>query len=29
MSAIVSKAFENRALQCMQCYNRIELLCGE
>jgi len=29
MSAIVSMAFENETLRCMQCFNRIEPLCGK
>lgn len=29
MSVIVSKEFENETLRCMQCFNRIEPLCGK
>ena len=29
MSAIISQAFESEALRCMQCFNRIEPLCGK
>ena len=29
MSAIVSMAFENKMLRCMQCFNSIKPLCGE
>ena len=29
MSAIVSMAFENETLRCMQCFALIEPLCGE
>jgi len=29
MSAIVSMAFENKMLRCMQCFSKIEPLCSE
>jgi len=29
MSAIVSMAFENKTLRCMQCFSKIEPLSGE
>lgn len=29
MSVIISKAFENKTLRCMQCFSKIEPLSGE